>query len=237
MRGILKGLFQSKISINQIKEIERKLIQQLTDYDENFEITNKKMISEISNIYFSFEPKGISILREVRDKEAYRKLQRLPRHILNINGIEFYNTKRKIFENIPCSFSNYQLTFILHENPKIFHKIFDINNIRLRDLIIKTVNTVNPDKEVVEKILNLYSSEEIEKLDLENCFEIEFDSNKYYTILDLENGDYIGVDRKGKIYYLNHDAEIRVKEIFENLSEFLKNYNGNLNELEKFNDI
>ena len=231
MRGFLKGLFQSKISINQIKDIERNLIQKLTDYDENFEIINKKRVSEISNIYLSFKPKGISIMREVTDKNTY-SLQKSSCEIFNINGIEFYNTKSKSFENVPCSFSHYQLKFLELKNPEKFHKIFDINNIRLCNLDIRKIKIVNPDKKIVEKILKTYNDKEIEKLDLENCFEIEFNNKKYYTILDFENGNYIAVDNNGKVYYLNHDLEIRMKKIFENTTELLKIYNGNLIELE-----
>jgi len=74
---------------------------------------------------------------------------------------------------------------------------------------------------------------QIKRLDLESCFEIEFFNNKYYTILDFENGNYIAVNIKGQIFYLNHDSDIKINKTFENISEFLENYNVDKIELEE----
>jgi|GEM_PF-2986523 len=232
MQGFIKTLFQSEISINQIKKIEKNLIGKLSEYDENFGIINEKRISEISNIYFSFNPKGISLMRELKNQNSYNQLQKFSRQIFNINGIEFYNIKSKLFQNIPCSFSHYQLKFIEFESPEKFYKTFDINNIRLCNLSIEKVNIVNPDKEIVEKILNI-NDNQIKILDLESCFEIEFLNNKYYTIVDFENGNYIAVNTKGQIFYLNHVSDIKINKIFENISEFLENYDVSKIELEE----
>jgi len=229
----MKALFLNKISVKQIKEIEKNLIEKLNQFDENFELVYAKKISEITNIYFPVNPKGISIMREIKDQKAYIQIQRSFNQILNINGIKFFNKKTKLFENIPCSFSNYQLEFIKCENPEKIHKTFDINKIQIEKLDISKIEIVNPDKKIVEKILKNIDEKEKANLDLEYCFEIEFENKKYYTILDFENGNYIAIDSKTKIYFLNHDAEIRIRKINENISEFIAQFNGNKLELEK----
>ena len=228
----MKALFQNKISLKQVKEIEKEIVKRLKNYDDSFEIIYQKDISKITNIYFSFKPKGISLIREIKKEKEYLELKKTFNQILNINGIEFYNKKTKTFENIPCSFSNYQLNFIEFENPEKFHKIFDIDKIIVRNLKIQKTPIVNPDKQIVEKILNIQNEKEMEKLNLEYCFEIEFENDKFYTILDFEDGNYIATDKKGKIYFINHNIDIKIKKIHDNLDQFLSEYDGNKFEFE-----
>ncbi|MCC2591756.1 hypothetical protein [Chryseobacterium sp. MFBS3-17] len=229
----MKTLFQKKISIRQVKEIEKHLIENLNKFDENFAFVYSKKISEITNIYFTINPKGISLMREIKDKNGYTQIRKSFNEILNINGIKFFNNKTKSFENIPCSFANYNLNFIGTENPEKFHKVYDINKIQIEKLDIKSIAIQNPDKVIVEKILQSFDMKDKRKLELEFCFEIEFENDKYYTVLNFENGNYIAIDRKANVYYLNHDSEIRIRKISEDISEFISHFDGNKLELEK----
>ncbi len=49
----------------------------------------------------------------------------------------------------------------------------------------------------------------------------------------MEDGDYIAMDNKGKIYRLNHDHEEEVRLIANKPREFFDIYNGQKSELEK----
>jgi hypothetical protein len=90
----------------------------------------------------------------------------------------------------------------------------------------------NPDQKTAEKILKSLTKEQIELLELDYTFEIEFDEKLFYTILDMEDGNYIAVDKKGKVYRLNHDHKEMVKLIADKPTEFFKIYNGEKSELE-----
>jgi len=70
------------------------------------------------------------------------------------------------------------------------------------------------------------NAEDMAKLDLENCFEIEFENHKLYTIIDFEDGNYVAINKKSQLYFLNHDSEIRIKKIGENIDAFLNDFNG-----------
>ena len=96
---------------------------------------------------------------------------------------------------------------------------------------VEKIPIQNPDYEMARKILKITDSEYLEKLDLEGCFEIEFKDKFYYTILDFEDGNYIAVDKKGYIYFLNHNADIRIRKINNNIIEFMSLFNGNKAEL------
>ena len=227
----MKALFKIKISVKDIKQIEKNLAEKLDLYDKNYGFILTKNISKITNVYFTFEPKGLSFMREIIDVKEYQKLKQKNRELQKIKGIKFYNKKEKQFESIIVTFSNYQLKFIYSENPERFHKTYDINKITMDNLNVEKTPLKNPDYETAKKILKITGIENFEKLDLEDCFEIEFKDNFYYTILDFEDGNYIAVDKKGFIYFLNHDANIRIRKINENIFDFLSEYNGNKLEL------
>ena len=78
----------------------------------------------------------------------------------------------------------------------------------------------NPDQKTAEKILKSLTNEQIELLELEYTFEIELDEKLFYTILDMEDGNYVAVDKKGKVYRLNHDHIERVKLIADKPTDF-----------------
>lgn len=228
-----KSLFQSKISVKEIEILEKKLIHKLSCFDQNFEIFYNYKKSKLSNIFFSFKPKGISIMREYENEEAYKLLKQKNNEIQNIKGVKIFNKKSKQFENVNLSFSNYLLKFIQNDSPENFHKIFDINKIQIEEYSIEKIKIQNPEKEIVLKILTPISNEELNKLDLENCIEIEFESNLYYTIIDFENGDYIAINYAKNVYYLNHNLTQFFLKIDDDASNFIASYNGNKKTLSK----
>jgi hypothetical protein len=124
------------------------------------------------------------------------------------------------------------LTSINIDDPKKFHRNFDLNNIKVEEIEIKHLKSQNPDKEIVLKVLKNIDKEKLDLLDIENTFEIEIDEKLFYTILDMEDGNYIAINKQAKIYRLNHDHKERVKKIAENPIEFFKIYSGQKSELE-----
>lgn len=55
----------------------------------------------------------------------------------------------------------------------------------------------NPDQKTTEKMLKSLTKNQIELLELDFTFEIVFRDKLFYTILDMEDGNYIAVDKKG----------------------------------------
>ena len=124
------------------------------------------------------------------------------------------------------------LTQIEIENPDYFHKTFDLNQIQKSELKLEHLKMENPDQKIAEKALKSLTKEQTKLLELDYTFEIEFDEKLFYTILDMEDGNYIAVNKKGKIYRLNHDHEERVKLLVDKPTDFFKIYNGEKSELE-----
>ncbi|WP_125719931.1 hypothetical protein [Flavobacterium ustbae] len=143
-----------------------------------------------------------------------------------LSGVYLVEKNSQELKEIKLIYQSNRLREIKVENPKTFHKDFDFNSLIKKDLKTRNIEVDNPDARIVAKILEALSKEQKGFLELEDTFEIEIDEKFYYTILDMEDGNYIAIDKKGKVYRLIHDHKESAKQIAVNSSEFLKNYKG-----------
>ena len=189
-------------------------------------------LSKIYGISFINEPKGIYISRGYKSKE-FELINRDHRTSFNLYGVSVFNRKENSYQAIKLYYQSDGLTKIEIEKPEYFHKIFDLNQIQKNKLQLEHLEIVNPDQKIAEKALKSLTQNQLKMLELDSSFEIEFDQKLFYTILDMEDGNYFAVDKQGKIYRLNHDHKERVKVIANTPSEFFNIYNGNKSGLEK----
>jgi hypothetical protein len=188
-------------------------------------------LSKIYGIDFMYNPQGISISRGYKPKE-FEIINRNHKTRFILTGISVLNKKENAYQPIKLIYQSDELSQIEIENPEYFHRTFDLNQIQKNHIKLEHLKMVNPDQKTTEKILKSLTKEQIALLELEHAFEIEFDEKLYYTILDMEDGNYIAVDKKGKVYRLNHDHEEMVKLIADKPTDFFKIYNGQKSELE-----
>lgn len=142
------------------------------------------------------------------------------------------NRKTNNYQPIKLHFQSDGLTKIEVENPKYFHTIFDLNQIQKGVIELEHLKMENQEKKSIEKILKSLTPDQIDLLELDYTFEIEFDKKLYYTILDMEDGNYIAVDKQGKIFRLNHNNKEMIKLIAEKPTDFFNIFNGQKSELE-----
>jgi hypothetical protein len=188
-------------------------------------------ISKFDYIAFIENPKRIFIPRAYSQK-AYEEAKRNHKSYFNLEGISVLNQKTKEFQSIKLTFSHNALNTIETKNPEYFHKEFDFNQIQINEIQLEHLKMENPDKKIAEKALKSLTKDQTELLELDFTFEIELNEKSFYTILDMEDGNYIATDKKGKIYRLIHDHEEPAKLIADNPSDFFKIYNGNKSKLE-----
>ena len=62
------------------------------------------------------------------------------------------------------------------------------------------------------------------------------DGKRYYTILDMGDGNYIGVNSRGQVYRLHHDSDEQAKVINKSIKDFLTNYSGDKRDFDKLFD-
>ena len=189
-------------------------------------------LSKIYGINFMHEPEGIYISRGYNPTD-FEIINRNHKTCFNLTGLSVLNKKTNLFQPVKLYFQSDGLTRIEINNPEYFHKTFDLNQIQKGEIAIEHLELENPDRKTAEKILKSLNKEQIDLLELDYTFEIEFDENLFYTILDMEDGNYVAVDKKGKVYRLNHDHSERVKLIADKPTDFFKIYKGQKSELEE----
>lgn len=189
-------------------------------------------MSKIEGIYFAHKPKGISIIHSYSEKD-FAEINRNVKSSFVLNGISVWNKESKSFEEISLSYLNNTISWFAVQNPERFHKTFDLSQLKKGQIKIEQKEIKNSDIEKVKKLLKSLSKEQLGLLELEHTFEMELDEKLFYPILNMEDGNYIAVDNKGKIYRLNHDHEEEVRLIANKPRGFFDIYNGQKSELEK----
>jgi hypothetical protein len=223
-------IFTRKIRKKHIEQFAFKIAELLES-----ELPHLKEVINFSKIYgisFTFNPRGIYISRGYSPKN-FEDINRKHKINFNLTGISVFNRKEKLFKPIKLYYQSNGLTKIEVDEPEYLHKIFDLNKIQKESIELEFIKVENPDRKIVEEALKSLSKKQIQLLELDYTFEIEFDEKSYYTILDMEDGNYVAVDKVGKIYRLNHDHKQRVKLLAENANVFFELYNGDKDELEK----
>ena len=84
------------------------------------------------------------------------------------------------------------------------------------------------------KIEELVSGLTCEQLDFTNLGEFEIDGNLYYQIKDLENGNYITIDNKGKVFSLIHNP-YKIELINTSIRQFVDDVNNGIFDFDKRN--
>jgi hypothetical protein len=84
---------------------------------------------------------------------------------------------------------------------------------RRHELDVKRINTTNISTSAVpvpetsqDKFIKTLGEDIRQKINLDDMFEIEDGTKKFYTIFDLEDGNYLAIDEQQQVYSLVHDA-------------------------------
>lgn len=223
------NIFNFKTTKKQIEIFERNVSEILKN---DFPGIKKvlELSSKLYSIQFPINPSGISLSHGYSAKN-YEKIIREHKTNFDLYGLKLFNKKLNQYEDITLHFHNDFLTFIKVINPEKFHKTYDYCKLQIGELSTKQIYIENLDKKITLKILKKLPQDKLNQLEIEDTFEIEFNDNLYYTILDMEDGNYIALDKSGKVYRLNHDHNERVKEISKNIDDFFSIYKGNKSNL------
>jgi len=223
------SIFIRKTKKKHIEQFEIKIADLLES--EMPQLKKAMTLSKPMHISFMHKPKGIFMGRGYGPK-AFEEINRNHKTSFNLTGISVWNRKAENYQPIKLNYHHDTLTKIEIENPEYFHITFDLNKIQQSNIQLEHLKIENPDQKFAEKALKSLSKEKLLLLELDYTFEIELDEKLFYTILDMEDGNYIVVDKKGKIYRLNHDHTERVKLIANKPIDFFDIYNGQKSELE-----
>jgi hypothetical protein len=98
----------------------------------------------------------------------------------------------------------------------------------LADLDILQIDGQNVNKSVfdfpkseLDKFVDSLDVEIKNRLNMDNFFDIDYDNRTFYTFYDLEDGNYLAVDKNKSVYSLVHDARPMVKKMKATLLQVL----------------
>ncbi|MEM9478961.1 MAG: hypothetical protein AAGA58_04780 [Verrucomicrobiota bacterium] len=150
-----------------------------------------------------------------------------------LKGIKVYDKRKKMF--VPCEvlFVGGLGNMICFEDA-VEAKFLDSKKIDLESIFEEEFIIQNPDKDVVDSLLKDLNQSKREKLDLDNIFPVELSGVEYFSVFDMEDGDYIAIDKMKSVFRLKHDSDFPVKKIFQSIDDFLNRFSGDKEELERF---
>lgn len=153
--------------------------------------------------------------------------KKLPQFFI-IRGIEVWNKKQKNYESVELHIvQGIIFGYKLFSNPADL----DLNNLSTKSVNEKHFN--NEDINQVTSILGDLTQDEKTLIDIENSFKIEIPEGVFYTIKNLEDGNYLCINTSGEIYLLIHDPYV-VKLIYKNISELIVKLNNNEFDISKY---
>ena len=227
-------IFRRKIQKKHISRFEILLAEKLENEFPEILIATK--LPQQLKLHFPKNPPGIYISR-IYDNSTFKILNKNHRTYFHLNGISVYNKKERKFIALRLWFQYNRLTNISVDNPTRFHINFDLEKIRIENLSRENLEITNPDKKFVLEALKTLSKEDLELLELDSTFEIDFDNKVYYPIIDMEDGNSIATDKNGRIYRLNHENHKEpIKLIFKKPQNFIDRFQGKKENLEDIMD-
>lgn len=141
-----------------------------------------------------------------------------------ISGLQLYSNFTRQFEGIEI---------LIHDNLVIGLKIeksqyqlseFDLGKFNNKGLTTSAFTFPPSDIDIFYDSLN----QEIKnKLNPDDLFDIDFNNRTFYSFFDLEDGNYLAVDKNLKVYSLVHDARPMVKGIKISFSDILSEIANN----------
>lgn len=129
-----------------------------------------------------------------------------------LQGITVYDTRSNVF----LPYTIYVSSGVINGYSIQGASKFKIDPDRFDVTRFRQVFDKNPDWQEVENLLN---DEERQLVNPSHVYAVELDGKRYYRLLDLEDGDFIGLDQNGMAYEIRHDPfeiiEIRNKSLIE----------------------
>lgn len=223
--------FTKRKQKREIEKLEGILVDKLSPFYPNIADIYKQ--AKLSTILPVTNPKPFIQLLHSINGPYYEKNRSKHKDYYVLNGIEIKRKSSDEFIEVPIEVNWDLVSRIDIDKPNDFWKYYETETLRVSNLRRTDIQVSNEYEDKLKKILKTVDSEQTKKLEVEDTFEIELDNKKFYTILNMEDGNYIAVNSKRQVFRLNHDSNDRVRLINKSVDNFLKEFSGDKKELEK----
>lgn len=205
--GMLFPPYQLKIIRKEQKMILRAVIDSLPkDFDEfKFQIlsltfhglSDWSLFPDYKFVYFSYPE---NTLNDYKKRGINYK----------ISGIEIFSKKTKEYENIEILVNDNLLSGF-----RISNSDYSLNELDLKKINAKNAVKSNFDfpPNEIDLFYDSLDSKIKSMLNPEEIFEIDYNNKTLYAFYDLEDGNYLAIDKNQSVYSLIHDAKPAITKI------------------------
>ena len=130
----------------------------------------------------------------------------------------------KVLDNLTRTYKNIELD--LYEGILIGYRIdetageLDFSGVDVSE--VKEAYYENDDKDALEEIIGMkLSTAIVSKLDIDNTFIANLPEGEFFVIKDLEDGNYLSMDRDGAVYGMIHDP-YEIEKLFDKKEDFFE---------------
>ena len=153
----------------------------------------------------------------------------------NISYDSSYVERNKRRHNKHYNLKNIQVFSNQTKDYILFKAKVEFNLIKSIELKTNQLNkTIDGEKIDISRMLVeeiIYENKE-HLIEIDDTFEIKLADKIFHTILDMEDGNYIAVNKKGQVFRLHHDNEQQAKKIYNSFDEFVNSYSGHKGDLQ-----
>ncbi|TDP03309.1 hypothetical protein [Flavobacterium sp. 245] len=141
-----------------------------------------------------------------------------------ISGLRIFSKHNNNFEDIELLIWDNLVSGLKIKNSNYQLKEFDLSTI---DNINFTIADFEFPPNDVDLFYNKLEKAIKEKLDYNELFDIDFNGRTFYAFYNLEDGNYLAVDKKLIVYSLVHDAKPMVSKMKTTFKEILEEISNN----------
>ncbi len=133
-----------------------------------------------------------------------------------IRNIDVWNNAKKSFEQVELHILEGMLAGF-----RVVSKYSDFNLKKIDTSKVKEKHFNSEDRDTLKKIIGNISSDLLSQLDIEGTFKIDIPEGEFYVIKDLEDGNYLSMDKKGAVHGMIHDP-YEIEKLFDNKETFFE---------------
>ena len=160
---------------------------------------------------------GFKFIGQFYPEESLRKYTDKSRNF-KLSGIQLYSKRTKNFEDVQLLINNGHLSGIQISNSNYDSFEFDLERVEVNGL---TEEEYLFPPNHVDLFFQSLDPKNQQRIDEFGFMDIQLGNRTYYTVYDMEDGNYIGIDKKQKVYSLVHDAVPMAKLLKKGLNEVL----------------
>lgn len=135
-----------------------------------------------------------------------------------ISGLQIFSNVSGRFEDIEILIQDNFVSGLKIKNSQYQLSEFDLEKINNKS-VAKCVFTFPPNE--IDLFYDSLDPEIKNKLNPDDLFDIDFNNRTFYSFCDLEDGNYLAVDKNLKVYSLVHDAKPMVTGLKISFSDIL----------------